>query len=328
MGHFNRILMIEAGHRPHRQSRLFTVPSDVTPLRNSKAQIDVGRFFVGTIAVGQVLSSGHDTAVTEPMGSTLIVPRRGRILSGEQNGATHTAGTGEALLFSANRRQTRVEPADTGRFIGVPIVIPTSELLETADRLATRTRDLAGLETFALSLSGSRSPHAENLISIANALYERVSVGDPRLLRRDAQASWATLLMDAMIASLDAVGVVRLPPATDRGAARRHVRNALDYMHGAYADIATIADVALACGTSTRTLEASFRDVWTQTPHQVLTEIRFQKARRLLVDMAEIGTVTDAAYRVGFSHLGRFSAEYRRRYDESPSRTIGRTRIG
>ena len=35
-------------------------------------------------------------------------------------------------------------------------------------------------------------------------------------------------------------------------------------------------------------------------------------------------TVTETAYRYGFTHMGRFAAEYRARFGEAPSTTLGR----
>jgi AraC-like DNA-binding protein len=34
--------------------------------------------------------------------------------------------------------------------------------------------------------------------------------------------------------------------------------------------------------------------------------------------------VTDAAFRFGFTHLGEFSQQYRRTFDETPSQTLAR----
>jgi AraC-like DNA-binding protein len=56
-----------------------------------------------------------------------------------------------------------------------------------------------------------------------------------------------------------------------------------------------------------------------------LRERRFEAARAALeAATPERETVTDIALRHGFSHLGRFSAEYRRRFGERPSETLSR----
>jgi len=47
-----------------------------------------------------------------------------------------------------------------------------------------------------------------------------------------------------------------------------------------------------------------------------LRGVRLELARRMLADPAALTTVADAAMEAGFSHLGRFAADYRRRFGE------------
>jgi len=54
--------------------------------------------------------------------------------------------------------------------------------------------------------------------------------------------------------------------------------------------------------------------------------VRFERVRDELLRGNESTTVTAAAMRWGFSHLGRFAAEYRARFKESPSETLRRAR--
>lgn len=42
------------------------------------------------------------------------------------------------------------------------------------------------------------------------------------------------------------------------------------------------------------------------------------------LDPADGTTVTDVAHRHGFAHAGRFTAEYRTRFGETPSATLAR----
>jgi AraC-like DNA-binding protein len=48
--------------------------------------------------------------------------------------------------------------------------------------------------------------------------------------------------------------------------------------------------------------------------------------RSALACAAADETVGDVAMRHGFTHLGRFSVEYRRRFGEAPSATLARRR--
>jgi transcriptional regulator GlxA family with amidase domain len=57
-----------------------------------------------------------------------------------------------------------------------------------------------------------------------------------------------------------------------------------------------------------------------------LRNARFQQAREALRRAPPETSVTDIAMTWGFSHMGRFSVEYRKRFGESPSDTLKRRR--
>src|SRR5207248_11667390 len=86
----------------------------------------------------------------------------------------------------------------------------------------------------------------------------------------------------------------------------------------------TIVDLARAAGVSGRTLQRQFRAFLGRTPWMALSDLRFEAARRELLRGLPATRVMDVALRHGFSHCGRFSVEYRRRFDETPSMTLRR----
>ncbi|MFN8223998.1 MAG: AraC family transcriptional regulator [Gaiellales bacterium] len=81
-----------------------------------------------------------------------------------------------------------------------------------------------------------------------------------------------------------------------------------------------VAELAAAAGVSIRSLQLGFRKTTGAGPASFLRALRLDRVRRELVE-GEL-TVTEAATRWGFSHLGRFSAEYRDRFGELPSATL------
>jgi len=104
----------------------------------------------------------------------------------------------------------------------------------------------------------------------------------------------------------------------------RGVRRALEAMRANVGHDWTIAELATAAGQSGRTLQRQFKVFLAKTPWTVLGDLRFEAARReLLLGLRET-KVMDVALRHGFSHYGRFSVEYRRRFDETPSTTLKR----
>lgn len=85
----------------------------------------------------------------------------------------------------------------------------------------------------------------------------------------------------------------------------------------------TILNIAEYGGISTRTLYAGFKRYRNTTPMLYLKEIRMRNVFDELqhAQSNEI-TVTEAAFKWGFNHLGHFSTDYKRRFGESPSETL------
>lgn len=104
----------------------------------------------------------------------------------------------------------------------------------------------------------------------------------------------------------------------------RCVRRALDAIHANVGRSWTVMELAAVAGVSGRTLQRQFLAFLGKTPRAVVRDIGFERARRELLRGAPGAKVTDIALRSGFPHCGRFSVEYRRRYGETPSRTLKR----
>ncbi|MDR7381211.1 AraC family transcriptional regulator [Promicromonospora iranensis] len=93
----------------------------------------------------------------------------------------------------------------------------------------------------------------------------------------------------------------------------------------------TVPELARASNTSTRALYDGFRRWLGTTPMDYQRQIRLRRAwieLRTADPNAETTTVTAIASRLGFTNLGRFAAEYRRRFGELPSMTLQRGRDG
>jgi len=104
------------------------------------------------------------------------------------------------------------------------------------------------------------------------------------------------------------------------------VRRAERYMIDNAAEPITVSDVAAHLGTSLRSLQAGFRQWRATTPNAFLRQVRLQRVRDELLHPRADSSVTTAALRYGFPHLGRFSAYYQSAFGETPSETIRRSR--
>jgi AraC-like DNA-binding protein len=103
------------------------------------------------------------------------------------------------------------------------------------------------------------------------------------------------------------------------------VRRAEEYMEQHAHEPITASDIACHSGISTRSLFAGFRKYRDTTPMARLRALRLAKAHASLSSPeSDQDSVTQIALRWGFSHLGQFSASYRRSYGEVPSLTLRR----
>ena len=84
----------------------------------------------------------------------------------------------------------------------------------------------------------------------------------------------------------------------------------------------TITDVLLQAKCSRKVLFANFRKFRGYTPGEFLASVRLELAHTRLSYPKEADTVTSIAYESGFSHLGRFSSNYRKRFGALPSETL------
>ena len=113
---------------------------------------------------------------------------------------------------------------------------------------------------------------------------------------------------------------------TAKPIAPRDVRRAIDYMEARLGSPIAIADIAEASGIAGRTLFKHFRDFHGVSPMQYLRNSRFEKVREALGRADPEQSVTEIAMNWGFTHMGRFSVEYRQRFGESPSESLRRVR--
>lgn len=101
----------------------------------------------------------------------------------------------------------------------------------------------------------------------------------------------------------------------------RHVKRVQEYLN-AHAHESIRADMlAEVAGVSLRSLYAGFQDFCGISPMQYLRNVRLERVRAELTAGPVSGGVASVALRWGFTHMGRFSAEYKAQFGESPSQT-------
>jgi AraC-like DNA-binding protein len=104
----------------------------------------------------------------------------------------------------------------------------------------------------------------------------------------------------------------------------RVLRTADGWLRDHLAEPLYVADLCREAGVPERTLHHVFRARFGLRPMEYVASVRLVKARRALIDGADAneGGVTRVARSVGFEHMGRFAAAYRRAFGESPRETV------
>ncbi|MFJ6323197.1 MULTISPECIES: AraC family transcriptional regulator [unclassified Rhizobium] len=107
-------------------------------------------------------------------------------------------------------------------------------------------------------------------------------------------------------------------------ASPRHVKQAMDILKSRYAERLVMSAIANEIGISERALYDGFHTYYQRTPHEILTRIRMEEARRLIRNDGL--AAAQAARSVGLHHLGRFSATYKDTFGVLPSADIRQDR--
>ena len=107
------------------------------------------------------------------------------------------------------------------------------------------------------------------------------------------------------------------------GARIRTAKLAQEYIEWHYRDRVRIENLCSATGVGVRTLQRCFREYFDVTISEYLKTVRLNAAYRSLnASHTDHSTVAAIALQHGFTHLGRFSVEFRQRFGESPSATL------
>jgi len=152
--------------------------------------------------------------------------------------------------------------------------------------------------------------------------------GSVRALREEGQDSlaWHESQREVVRSLLGMYRFHGEPAPVGWGEHRHHrVRAAVELIHARAHEPLTVSDIARAADLSVRGLQESFQRVLDRTPMQYLREVRLRRAHDDLL-RAQPGqvSVADVAARWGFTHMGRFSGEYLRRFGEYPKQTLRR----
>lgn len=161
--------------------------------------------------------------------------------------------------------------------------------------------------------------------SLAELMRLAERLGPCGTLSPVAMADWRELLLDHLLNGQqhglsDAITTFsgraeRLP---------RALRAARDHLADNAGEPLDLAQLACASGIGIRALQLGFRRHFGLSISQMLLDIRLAGLHARLAQAAPDVSITDLAFDLGFTHLGRMAGAYREKFGETPSATLRR----
>ncbi|RTM11010.1 MAG: AraC family transcriptional regulator [Bradyrhizobiaceae bacterium] len=161
--------------------------------------------------------------------------------------------------------------------------------------------------------------------SLAELMLLAERLGPSGRLSATAMADWRELLLDHLLNGQrhglsDAI-------ATFSGRAERLprvLRAARDHLAGNAGEPLDLAQLACASGIGIRALQLGFRRHFGQSISEMLLDMRLAALHARLAQGSPDASITDIAFDLGFTHLGRMAGAYREKFGETPSATLRR----
>lgn len=97
----------------------------------------------------------------------------------------------------------------------------------------------------------------------------------------------------------------------------RRLHRGRDFLAARFSGGPRLEDAAAEAGYSAYYFHRLFTDTFGETPHEFLTRLRMERARKLL--LAGSHSVTDICFELGFESLGSFSTRFRTLTGHSPA---------
>lgn len=263
--------------------------------------------------VVEVVSSGHQTVIHEFSRDTVIFPLAGTLhfATADSEGQ---ASAGDLAIFAPIRRRTTVYPGANGVYRSLSIISP-------ARRGRREQEDEAGRNlSYGEWVLRRNLVAANSVVSFLEYLLSDLRSEAPVLNTDRAHSAVETLVQECF------QEVTRGPDRMTHGTSNCSwlAGRAREFIVENHQGPISIGDVAVACGTSMRMLQITFRREFGTSPREMLNAVRLGRVRSALERPTDGMTVAQAALDAGFCHLGRFSRLYATMFGEKPSETLAR----
>ncbi|QOZ71522.1 AraC family transcriptional regulator [Bradyrhizobium arachidis] len=170
------------------------------------------------------------------------------------------------------------------------------------------------------------APSGHDLRTKLNELMQLAErLGPPGRLSPVAMTDWREALLDRLLNGQrhglsDAITTFsgqaeRLP---------RALRAARDHLADNAGEPLDLAELACASGVGIRALQLGFRRHFGVSISEMLLDMRLAGLHGRLSQAAPDASITEIAFDLGFTHLGRMAGAYREKFGETPSATLRR----
>lgn len=241
-----------------------------------------------------------------------------------------TMEVGHALIESSPLVAT-VPPIDRGFTMRWGSGAPTLIVYVERSRLEAVARSVYGVESGRLQLGLHMRLDTNEGLAFLRALVEHHDVlehatADGAYARRLSSEFLLARLLGAVDNSVSrALGAWSATDVTQPARGDVLVRRFTEAAEAAASEGVTVLEIANRLGVPLRTLQSHIRNSTGSTPSAILRDSQMRRARSLLVAAdPTTESVTGIAQRSGFTHLGRFASDYRKRYGEAPGETLRR----
>lgn len=286
-------------------------PHELTVLSGAdRPELQLSSLDFGPVTIGRI-TWGVDVAIDcEYPGSYEInIPLAG-VLESRGDGGVVVSGPGQASVFSADTPNRITRWDATCSVLGVKF--DRDHLEREADRILGAPLRSRLVLPDQIDLTGSAGDWRRLVVSLSDQLEGASSLTNPLVSQQLAGAVTAAFVLAVS------------PPSEEAAPAPRPgmVRRVLDALHDDPSRPWTAADMAEIAGTSVRRMQETFADYVGSSPSATLLDIRLDRAHTELAAGGSGVTVTDVAFRWGFSSPARFAAAFRKRYGITPSRAL------
>ena len=227
--------------------------------------------------------------------------------------------TGQGVMLSAGQTARNRHSAANGH---LALVVKDEVIRSHLARYTARAQTTALKFAAEFDLA---QPRTASLLSFVDTFTQELNRLGGILEAPATVASLEDYLLTSLLLGLEHNQSDKLDTRSP-SSAPEHVRRLEDYL-AAHAsepiDMVTLTGIS---GLSGATIHRAFRKHRGYTPMQFLQDQRMRLARQRLLFSAPTDSVSRIAMECGFFHLGRFAAEYRRRFNENPSQTFMRAR--